>query len=71
MKFMCCFCGKQIKQTEVDPLVIAINSDGTDEETNADTQSFYSHATCFESKLFNNTIPFRWFSTHTSGSSNN
>lgn len=62
MKLTCCFCGDQIVRTAVDPLIIDMRSEGADEESREDTQSFYCHAACFESRLYSQMVPFRWFS---------
>jgi hypothetical protein len=32
MKLVCCFCGREISKTKMDPLAIDIRSDGTDEK---------------------------------------
>ena len=61
VKLICCFCGNRILKTEVDPLVIDIRSDGTDEEYREGIQTFCCHAACFEKNLYDKDVPFMWF----------
>lgn len=62
MKVICCFCGDEISKTEMDPLIIEIRSDGSDEEYREGVQSFHCHAACFEKQLYGKNVPFMWFS---------
>jgi len=49
--YRCCFCGKTIKSTNVDPcdLNVLINCDKP--KGKQDNQSFYCHISCFREKL--------------------
>lgn len=61
MKAICCFCGDEILRSEKDPLVLNLQSDGTDEEYREGEQSFHCHALCFEKRLYDRDVPFMWF----------
>lgn len=61
MKYICCFCGDEIRHGQVDPLHLLLKSLGSSGDVSEGTQDLFCHANCLSERISTG-IPFLFFS---------
>lgn len=51
LKFMCCFCGKGIKSSKIDPCAINVMINFDKEKEKQYSQDFFCHIECFKNRI--------------------
>lgn len=51
MEFECCFCGKNIESSKINPCIISILTNFDKSKERQYSQDFFCHITCFKEKI--------------------